>query len=84
MANRRCHHGGQIFWRRNRRCWNGWDIAYLEPPHLIGGFARVFKEFRGTLEEGGRFLQNWLDGRTGFVGLKTLRLRGAVRKPTKD
>jgi transcriptional regulator with XRE-family HTH domain len=62
----------------------GPDIAYLEPPHLIGGFARVFKEFRGTLEEGDRFLQNWLDGRTGFVGLKTLRLRGAVRKPRKD
>ena len=62
----------------------GPDIAYLEPPHLIGGFARVFKEFRSTLEEGERFLQNWLDGRTGYVGLKTLRLRGAVRKPSRD
>ena len=61
----------------------GPDIAYLEPPHLIGGFARVFKEFRGTLEESERFLQNWLDDRTGFIGLKTLRLRGAVRKPSK-
>jgi transcriptional regulator with XRE-family HTH domain len=60
------------------------DIAYLEPPHVIGGFARVFKELRGTLEESERFLQSWLNGRTGFVGLNTLRLRGAVRKPSKD
>jgi len=62
----------------------GEDISYLEPPHVIGGFARVFKELRGTLEESERFLQSWLDGRTGFVGLKTLRLRGVVRKSTKE
>lgn len=61
----------------------GEDIAYLEPPHVIGGFARVFKELRGTLEESERFLQSWLNGRTGFIGLNTLRLRGAVRKPSK-
>jgi hypothetical protein len=62
----------------------GGDVAYLDPPNLIGGFARVFKEFAGTLKESERFLQNWLDGRTGFVGLNTLRLRGATRKPSKD
>lgn len=62
----------------------GEDIAYLEPPHVIGGFARAFKELGATLEDSERFLQKWLDEKTGFVGLKTLRLRGAVRKPAKE
>ena len=55
------------------------DINYLEPPHLIGGFARLFKEFSGKLEEREKFLQNWLDGRTGSIGLSALRLRGIGR-----
>jgi transcriptional regulator with XRE-family HTH domain len=62
----------------------GGDLAFLEPAHLIGGFGRLFKDFGAKLEESERFLRNWLDGRTGSVGLKALRLRGLRRKPGKD
>lgn len=62
----------------------GSDIAYLEPPNLIGGFERLFKEFGAKLQDREAFLRNWLDNRTGSIGLAALRLRGVKRSQRKD
>jgi transcriptional regulator with XRE-family HTH domain len=62
----------------------GGDITFLEPPLVIGGFERLFKELSATLENREAFLQNWLAQRTGTIGLSTLRLRGVKRRPGRS
>ncbi|WP_093400676.1 helix-turn-helix domain-containing protein [Sphingomonas sp. OK281] len=59
------------------------DIAYLDPPNLAGGFDRLFKEFGAKLDDRERFLQNWLAGRTGSIGLSALRQRMVNRSDRK-
>lgn len=53
----------------------GGDIVFLEPPTLIGGAERLFKDLSGTLAERGNFLEKWLAQRTGSIGLNALRQR---------
>ncbi|QJU60276.1 helix-turn-helix transcriptional regulator [Sphingomonas sp. AP4-R1] len=62
----------------------GGDVAYLEPPLIIGGFERVFKDLAATLSNRVTFLQNWLEQRTGVIGLATLRMRGIKRRRRRD
>ncbi|WP_253717280.1 helix-turn-helix transcriptional regulator [Sphingomonas sp. AP4-R1] len=58
-------------------------IVFLEPPYLIGGFERVFREFSGKLSDRENFLQNWFEKRTGSIGLSALRLRERRRRSAK-
>jgi len=53
-------------------------IAYVEPFHLSGRLARVFKAFWSTLEESERFLQNCLTTERALLGIK----RSATREPS--
>jgi hypothetical protein len=53
----------------------GSDILYLEPPNLIGGSERLFKDLSGTLSERKNFLEKWFEQRTGAIGLAALRQR---------
>lgn len=62
----------------------GGDIPYLDPTYIIGGARRLFGELAEKLSDSDRFLRNWLDKRTGWIGLTELRLRGTKRKPRKD
>jgi transcriptional regulator with XRE-family HTH domain len=62
----------------------GDDITYLDPGSLIGGFERVFKDLTASLADREAFLQNWLDNRTGWIGLDALRLRGVRRRARKS
>jgi transcriptional regulator with XRE-family HTH domain len=57
------------------------DIVYLEPPHIIGGSERLFRELGATLSNKETFFHNWLENRTGSIGLAALRLRNAKRRP---
>ena len=56
------------------------DIAFLEPLNIIGGFDWVFRDLSGKLQDRESFLQNWLDQRTGSIGLSALRARVAKRR----
>ncbi len=58
----------------------GADIAYLDPPNLIGGFERLFKELGEKLDDTEAFLQRWLENRPGSISLGALSVRGARRK----
>ncbi len=58
---------------------HGANIAYLDPPNVIGALERVFKELGSRLDANEAFLQRWLDGKVGSVSLGALSLRG-VRK----
>lgn len=59
----------------------GVDIAYLEPPNIIGGFERVFKEFGAKLDDNEAFLRHWFEGRKGAsISLGSLSVRGLRRK----
>ncbi|MGJ3648193.1 helix-turn-helix domain-containing protein [Sphingomonas sp. GlSt437] len=62
----------------------GGDIAYLDPPNLAGGFDRLFKDLGARLDDRERFLENWLAGRKGSIGLGTLRQRMVNRGGRKD
>lgn len=55
---------------------HGPDLAYLEPPNLIGAFERVFKELGAKLKDNEAFLQRWFDGRAGSISLGALSVRG--------
>lgn len=55
-------------------------LAFLEPLHVIGGFERTFRDLSGKLAEHETFMQNWLDQRTGSIGLAALRQRIARRR----
>lgn len=57
----------------------GSDLAYLDPPNIIGAFERVFKELGARLDDNEAFLQRWFDGRVGSISLGSLSVRG-VRK----
>lgn len=61
----------------------GDDIAYLEPPNIIGGFERVFKELGAKLDDNEAFLRRWFEGRKeSSISLGTLSVRGLRgRKP---
>jgi transcriptional regulator with XRE-family HTH domain len=55
----------------------GGDIAYLEPPNIIGGFERVFKELGGKLDDTEAFLRRWFEGHEeSAVSLGRLSVRG--------
>jgi len=58
----------------------GADIAYLEPPNLIGGFERLFKELGAKLDDNEAFLRRWLENRPGSISLGSLSVRGLRRK----
>jgi len=58
----------------------GSDIAFIEPPHLIGAFQRVFKELGEKLDNNEAILNKWLDAGPGLKGLGSLSLRGLRRK----
>lgn len=62
----------------------GGDIPYLEPSNIIGGAQRLFGDLADKLSDSDSFLRNWLDKRTGWVGLTELRLRGIKRRPRRD
>jgi hypothetical protein len=62
---------------------HGSDISFLEPPTIIGTFERVFKDLTGSMEDQERFIQKWLDQRTGSIGLTALRRRGVKRRPDR-
>jgi transcriptional regulator with XRE-family HTH domain len=59
----------------------GDDITYLDPPNIIGGFERVFKELGGKLDDNETFLRRWFEGRAASsISLGSLSVRG-LRKP---
>lgn len=58
----------------------GSDITFLEPPHIIAAFQRLFKDLGAKLDDNEAFLSKWLDGRTGLIGLSALSMRGIQRK----
>lgn len=58
----------------------GADIAYLEPPNLIGGFERVFKELGAKLDDNEAFLRRWFENRPGSISLGSLSVRGLRRR----
>jgi len=58
----------------------GADIAYLEPPNVIGGFERVFKEFGVKLDDNEAFLRRFFENRPGSISLGSLSVRGLRRK----
>jgi len=59
----------------------GEDVAYLDPPNIIGGFERVFKELGAKLDDTEAFLRNWFEGREkSSVSLGTLSVRGLRRR----
>ena len=62
---------------------HGADLAYLDPPNIIGSFERVFKELGGKLDDADAFLQRWFDGRTGSISLGSLSVRGLRRSSDK-
>lgn len=62
----------------------GQDIPYLEPTNIIGGAQRLFGDLAARLSDSDAFLRNWLDKRTGWIGLTELRLRGIKRRSRKD
>jgi len=57
----------------------GADLAFLDPPNIIGAFERLFKELGGKLDDNEAFLQRWFDGRAGAISLGSLSIRG-IRK----
>jgi transcriptional regulator with XRE-family HTH domain len=61
----------------------GGDLNYIEPTHVIGGAERLFGDLSNKLADSEAFLQNWLDKRTGWIGLSALRLRGVRRRSGK-
>lgn len=59
----------------------GDDITYLDPPNVIGGFERVFKELGGKLDDNEAFLRRWFEGRKGSsISLGTLSVRGLRKR----
>jgi len=59
----------------------GDDIAYLDPPNIIGGFERVFKELGAKLDDTEAFLRRWFDGRKGSsISLGSLSVRGLRKR----
>lgn len=58
----------------------GNDLAYLDPPNIIGAFERLFKDLGSKLDDNSVFLQRWLDGRTGSINLGALTLRGLRKR----
>jgi transcriptional regulator with XRE-family HTH domain len=58
----------------------GADLAYLDPPNIIGAFERVFKELGAKLDDNEAFLRRWFDGRTGSISLGSLSVRGVRRR----
>lgn len=54
----------------------GADITYLEPAHIIGAAGQMFKQLTATLKESERFIKNFLEQKTGWIGLAALKLRG--------
>jgi transcriptional regulator with XRE-family HTH domain len=55
----------------------GDDITYLDPPNIIGGFERVFKELGGKLDDNDAFLRRWFEGRkASSISLGSLSVRG--------
>ena len=59
----------------------GADIAYLDPPNIIGGFERVFKELGAKLDDNEAFLRQWFEGRKGgSISLGSLCVRGLRRR----
>nr|WP_087575168.1 helix-turn-helix transcriptional regulator [Sphingomonas sp. CDS-1] len=58
----------------------GADIAFLEPPNIIGAFERIFKELGAKLDDNEAFLRRWFDGRTGSISLGSLSVRGVRRR----
>jgi hypothetical protein len=62
----------------------GSDINYLDPPNIITSFEYVFKQLGAGLDDNEAFLQNWLEERTGSIGLRALRLRGVGRRKPRQ
>lgn len=59
----------------------GDDIAYLDPPNVIGGFERVFTELGRKLDDTEAFLRRWFDGRKApSISLGKLSVRGLRRR----
>lgn len=58
----------------------GADICFLEPPNIIAGFQRLFKDLGSKLDDNEAFLTKWLEGRTGLIELGSLSMRGLRRK----
>lgn len=58
----------------------GSDISFLEPPNIIGGFERVFKELGSKLDDNEAFLRRWFEGRPGSIGLGSLSVRGLRKR----
>ncbi|SHL51815.1 Helix-turn-helix [Sphingobium sp. YR657] len=59
----------------------GSDIAYLDPPNIIGGFERVFKELGRKLDDTEAFLRGWFESRQGpSISLAKLSIRGLRRR----
>jgi transcriptional regulator with XRE-family HTH domain len=67
------------FWRAEEG-----DIPYLDPSNIIAGAQRLFGDLTERLADSDNFLRNWLDKRTGWIGLTDLRLRGIKRKRRKN
>lgn len=61
----------------------GEDIAYLDPNNIIGVTQRMFGDLSTVLADSDAFLKNWLDKRTGWIGLNSLRARGGKKGPRK-
>lgn len=58
----------------------GTDIAYLDPPNIIGGFERLFKDLGTKLDADEAFLRQWFEGRKGgAISLGSLSVRGLKR-----
>lgn len=60
---------------------HGRDIALLEPPNLIGGFERLFKDLGAKLRENETTLSRFFEGRQGnSISLGNLSVRGLRKK----
>jgi transcriptional regulator with XRE-family HTH domain len=60
------------------------DIPYLEPTNIIGAAERLFGDLADKLSDSDTFLRNWMDKRTGWIGLTALGLRGIKRRRRKE
>lgn len=58
----------------------GPDLAYLDPPNIIGAFERIFNELGAKLDDSEAFLRRWFEGRTGSISLGALSVRGLRKR----
>lgn len=61
----------------------GADIAFLDPPNIIGAFERVFKDLGGKLDDHEKFMRNWLEERADSISHGAFSLKSLLGRTRK-